>query len=265
MAAKLPSWFERAWRVPATAFAFAAFGLGGLLLRLIFFPALNLLQRDHAKRVLWARRAIQTSFASFVLLMRGLGLIRVEVRGRERLARQGLLVLANHPTLIDVVILISLLRNADCVVRGGLANNPFTRGPVRAAGYICNSEDGAALLQSCMDSMLAGGNLVIFPEGTRSRPGEPLKLQRGAAQIALRAERAITPVRISCEPLGLSKGVAWWRAADRPLHFVFTVDEDLAAAPFLESAAGEPGLAARRLTAYLTEYFSKEWPGTCKN
>lgn len=260
-----PAWFERAWRVPATALAFTAFGLGGLALRLIFFPALTLLQRDPARRRVWARRAIQMSFAGFVVLMRALGLIRVEVRGRERLARQGLLVLANHPTLIDVVILISLLRNADCVVRGGLASNPFTRGPVRAAGFICNSEDGAALLQSCMDSMQAGGNLVIFPEGTRSRPGEALKLQRGAAQIAIRSERAITPVRISCQPLGLSKGVAWWRAADRPLHFIFTVDEDLSAAPFLEAAAGEPGLAARRLTAYLTDYFSKEWPATCKN
>jgi 1-acyl-sn-glycerol-3-phosphate acyltransferase len=40
----------------------------------------------------------------------------------------------------------------------------------------------------------------MFPEGTRSRPGQPLVFQRGAANVAVRAARVATPVYIHCDP-----------------------------------------------------------------
>lgn len=250
------SW-GKAWRIPATAMAFGCFGLGGLLLRLIYFPLQALLVRSPARRRPLARAAVQRSFGLFIALMRRLGLISYEIHGAERLRREGLLILANHPTLIDVVFLISLVRNADCVVKAGLADNLFTRGPVQATGYIPNV-GGAELLQACIASLRSGGNLIIFPEGTRSRPGEPLQMQRGAAQIAIRAGCDVTPITIRCEPLGLSKGRPWWKVAAVPLHFTLRVGEDITVAPFLERALGEPGLAARHLTAYLQQIFSEE-------
>lgn len=253
----MPASLGRSWRILATALAFASFGLGGMLLWLMLFPALNLLVRDRGRRTWLARRAVQRLFRAFIGWMRLLGLISYDIQGRERLHRGGLLILANHPTLIDVVFLIALVRNADCVVKSTLASNPFTRGPVRATGYICNNS-GAELLQSCMDSLAASGNLIIFPEGTRTRPGEPMRMQRGAAQIATRAAQDITPVTIRCEPLGLSKGQPWWQAASRRLHFRICVGEDIAVAPFLQACGDEPALAARRLTDYLTEYFSNQ-------
>jgi 1-acyl-sn-glycerol-3-phosphate acyltransferase len=248
---------RRCQRIAATAIAFIAFGVGGLLIGLLYFPLLILLERHPAKRSLHARAVVQCVFARFIRLMASLGLISYEIEGQHRLQRSGLLILANHPTLIDVVFLISLVRNADCVVRAGLASNPFTFGPVRACAYVRNNE-GPDLLQSCIDSLAQGANLVIFPEGTRSRPGEALKMQRGAAQIACRARCDVTPVRIHCQPLGLSKGRPWWRVADRALHFTIQVGEDMPVSTFLEAADQEPSLAARRLTAHLADYFSKQ-------
>lgn len=247
----------RAWRVLATAIAFATFGIGGLILWVFWFPALELFVRDRDRRTALARGAVHRTFRLFIGWMRVLGLIGYDIHGRERLHRGGLLILANHPTLIDVVFLIALVRNADCVVKSTLARNPFTRGPVRATGYICNNS-GADLLQSCMDSLSASGNLIIFPEGTRTRPGEPMRMQRGAAQIAIRAVQDITPVTIRCHPLGLTKGQPWWQVASRRLHFSICVGEDIAVAPFLSASGGEPALAARRLTDHLVHYFSNE-------
>ena len=254
------------WAVFATALCFASFGIGGILLGLLCFPAISIFVRDPQQRRLRARRLVQLSFACFIELMRVLGILRYELRGLERLDRAGLLILANHPSLIDVVFLGSLVRNADCVVRAGLGDNPFTRGPVRACGYIRN-QGGAELLHLCIASLQSGGNLIIFPEGTRSRPGQPLQMQRGAAQIAVRGHCDITPVTIRCNPPGLSKGHPWWKAAIRTMHFTITVGEDITVAPFLERAAGEPGLAARHLTAYLCDYFSEKTGARepCKN
>lgn len=249
-------WAERLnhlWRIAATGVSFLAFGVGGLLLGLLVFPLINLAVRDPARRRRWARRLVQKSFASHIELMRVLGVLTYEIRGRERLQRDGLLVLANHPTLIDVVFLISLLPNADCVVKSALARNPFTRGPVRAAGYVFN-DDGAGLVDDCIAAVRRGGTLVIFPEGTRTRRDAPMQLQRGAANIAVRGRLAITPVRLSCTPMTLGKGEKWYRVPACRFHVVVDVQPDLDIAPFMNGAQGE-ALAARQLTDYLTQYF----------
>jgi 1-acyl-sn-glycerol-3-phosphate acyltransferase len=249
-------WPGQIWRILATAVAFACFGLGGMALWLVVFPVQSVVYRNPVRRQRAARNVVQSVFRLFVAWMRLLGLIRYEVRGAERLQRRGLLILANHPTLIDVAFLIGLVPNASCVVKSTLADHPCTRGPVRATGYICNNPDSDLLL-ACTDSLAAGSNLIIFPEGTRSRPGQALKMQRGAAQIALRGGLDITPVRIHCEPLGLYKGQPWWTVARRPLRFTIEVGDDLPSAPVLEAAGGEHGRAARRLTESLIQFFSE--------
>lgn len=256
---------DHAWRVFGTGLSFLAFGVGGLLLRVLVFPPLPWLVREPARRQCLARRIVQRSFAAHVELMRRLGVLTYEIRGRERLRRNGLLILANHPTLIDVVFLVSLLPNADCVVKSAVARNPFMRGPVRAAGYISN-DDGAGLVEDCVAAIRAGGNLVIFPEGTRTVRGQPLRLQRGAANIAVRGRLNVTPVRLSCTPMTLGKGEKWYRVPSRRFHVVVDVQEDLPIARFLDDAtdgAGGDAAAARRLNEYLAHYFAGEETRAC--
>lgn len=251
---------NHAWRVFGTGLSFLAFGLGGLFLRLLALPLLNLLVRQPSRRQRLARRAIQLSFAAHVGLMHRLGVLTYDIRHRERLNRRGLLILANHPTLIDVVFLVSLLPNADCVVKSAVARNPFMRGPVRAAGYVAN-DDGAGLVEDCIAAVRAGGNLVIFPEGTRTVRGQAPKLQRGAANIAVRGRIDVTPVRITCTPMTLGKGEKWYRVPSRRVHVVLDVQEDLPIAQFLNDdgpGTGGDAAAARRLTDFLASYFAGE-------
>ena len=248
---------DRAWRLVGTALSFAAFGVGGLFLRVVVFPLLRLFTRDPAVLAERAKGLIRRSFGAHFWLMHRLGVLTYEIRGLERLDRRGLLVLANHPTLIDVVLLVSRLPHADCVVKSRLANNPFTRGPVRATGYLCN-DNGAGLVDDCIASVRAGHNLLIFPEGTRTPRGALLgPLQRGAANIAVRGGFDVTPVVIRCEPLTLGKGEKWYRVPARRFHLSVDVLPDLPVAPFLADDTPEP-LAARRLTAALGDIFRGE-------
>ena len=117
-----------------------------------------------------------------------------------RFALVGLLVLANHPTLIDVVFLIGHVPDALCVVKSTLANHPSTRGPVLATGYICNNS-GADLLQACVDKLRAGGNLIIFPEGTRVPHGTRPDLQSGFAGLYKLLALPVVPVAVNSGPL----------------------------------------------------------------
>ncbi|TGS61286.1 hypothetical protein, partial [Mesorhizobium sp. M1C.F.Ca.ET.176.01.1.1] len=94
-------------------------------------------------------------------------------------------------------------------------------------------------------------------EGTRSVPGQPPRLQRGAANIAVRGRLDITPVRITCTPPTLTKGQKWYRVPSRRFHVRLQIGEDIPIAPFLaddDSPRGD-ALAARRVTEHLSRYF----------
>jgi 1-acyl-sn-glycerol-3-phosphate acyltransferase len=243
----------RAWRVLATGLSFAVFGVGGLAMRLAVLPAMRMVVRDGERRQVAARALIRRSFRMYVEMMRMLGVLRYEIRGLDKLERGGLLILANHPTLIDTVFLMAFVKNADCIVKGELWNNPFTGGTVRAAGYI-NNQGGPALVDDCIASLRRGNNLIVFPEGTRTPADGVISMKRGAANIAVRGLRAMTPVLIRCEPATLGKGAKWWRVPPRRVLIQLDVQDDLAIEQFTGSASDV--MAARRLTEFLQDYFT---------
>ena len=244
---------DRGWRMCATGLCFLLFGLGGLLLRALVFPALALLVSEPQQRARLARDVVRRSFRFFIRLMRALGVLSYEFHGVERLRRQGLLILANHPSLVDVVFLMAFVRHADCIVKASLSSNSFTRGPVRAAGFVCN-DTGPGMIEDCVGSLRAGGNLIIFPEGTRTPRNGALRLHRGAANVAVRAGRDVTPVHIHVAPPTLIKGEPWWRVPARRPHFTFHVGPDIPVRDYLGGAS--EAVAARRLTEHLTHYFA---------
>jgi len=244
------------WRILATGISFFTFGLGGLLLRILVFPLLNILIPNRQFRTIIARHVIRFSFRGFIGLMRLLGVLCYDIRGLERLNRKGLLILANHPTLIDTVFLMAFVEQADCIVKQALWNNPFTHGPVRAAGYICN-DNGPGLLEDCIISLRNGSNLIIFPEGTRTPRNGRITFKRGAAHVAVRARQKVTPVVIHCTPSTLSKGEKWWQVPPSIARFTIEVQNDIEVQAFL-AGTGSEILAARQLTHYLQDYFTKE-------
>jgi 1-acyl-sn-glycerol-3-phosphate acyltransferase len=246
---------NRCVRVAGTGFSFFIFGLGGLFLRITIFPLLNLAIHNHLLKVSLARGIIRLAFLGFVEMMRLLGVLRYETSGLERLQRKGLLILANHPTLIDTVFLMAFVKQADCIVKQSLWNNPVTRGPVRAAAYISN-QNGPGLIGDCLTSLANRNNLIVFPEGTRTPANGKMEFKRGAANVAVRSRCNITPVLIRCRPATLGKGNKWWKVPPTVARFTIAVQEDILIDDFLQNGISET-LAARHLTDYLQNYFMK--------
>jgi 1-acyl-sn-glycerol-3-phosphate acyltransferase len=247
---------DRAWRVVATGFCFAVFGVAGLALAGVGTPALAIVFRDPGRRVQAARFFVHHFFRFFIALMNFVGVLSYELHGADRLHRSGLLILANHPTLIDVIFIISLIPQSGCVVKAALARNPFTRGPVAAAGYITN-DAGVELVEACRARLAQRETLVIFPEGTRTPLEGGLALMRGAANVAIRCRHPVTPVSIRCDPRGLARSQQWYQVPPRRMHFTIRVLDDLQVDPFLEGGTAEP-LAVRRLNAHLKSLFEQE-------
>ena len=244
------------WRLLATGFCFGLFGLSGLLLGFVWFPLQNLFIRQRQRRTRLARATIQAAFRIFIGLMQQLRVLRYEVTGLTSLNREGLLILANHPTLIDTVFLMALTKNAVGLLKADLQNNFFTRGVVRATGYIFNDQ-GMDLIDACSSAFGSGSNLIMFPEGTRTGQDGSIHLKRGAANIALRTQRNITPVIISCQPRMLPKGQPWWQVPASTAVFRIEVKEDIDITRF-NNEPGGAAIAARHLNAFLQNYFTEE-------
>ncbi|MNP18592.1 2-acyl-glycerophospho-ethanolamine acyltransferase [compost metagenome] len=225
--------------------------MGGLLLSLVWFNLLLIVQRDRAKRRRLARRSISASFRFFMNVMRLTGVLDYRIDNLNALrSERGCLVIANHPTLIDYVILASVMPETDCLVKSALLRNPFVSGVIRAADYLINSE-ADTLLAASQQRLAQGDTLLIFPEGTRTRVGEAMTLQRGAANIAVRCNSDLRVVVIHCSEHLLDKKSRWYDVPPRKPFFTVDVRERVNIHDFYDATEQEPALAARQLNRHL--------------
>ena len=236
------------WRLGATAGCFVVFGIGALILTLVVFPIARVCSPDQDTTTLRVRRAIGWTFRLFVRLMERLGLLQTSVNGDTRLDQGGILVIANHPTLIDVVLLLSATPTCECVVKSALWRNPILGGVMRIADYMKN-DSPEGMITECVSRLQRGRSLVIFPEGTRSPPGTTNPFKRGAAHIALQSDCPVVLVQIECDPPALYKGQKWYLLPREKIRIAVNVGK-----PFnCKEIVGDCRLdtvGVRRLTAY---------------
>jgi 1-acyl-sn-glycerol-3-phosphate acyltransferase len=244
------------WRLLGTALSFFMFGAVGVLVWGVLFPVFQPFLGKGLKKKARSRLLMSRIFQAYMIFMQIIGILNYHVYGREGLMNKGKIVVANHPCLLDIVFLIAQIPNATCIVKPALIRNPFMRIPIRAMGYIY-AEDPEALLARCEAELHEGGCLIIFPEGTRTTPGKPIKFQRGAATIALQAGANILPVTIRCFPTTLTKQEKWYHIPpEKRFTLSLEVGDDIQSSAF--SANSSRAIAARQITRQLEAYFSEQ-------
>lgn len=190
-------------------FCFVVFGTGALLIGFILFPIMLLVCRPENQRHAFAN-TIHITWRFFVWLMCALRLIRVNCPDRKKLkSLRGTIVIANHPSLIDVVILVSRIPNAVCVVKESLFQNVFVRRVIQKT-YLSNTMDPDEFIARGTEILADGYNIIIFPEGTRTVPNRPIHLHRGFAYLQLASNANILPIKITNAPPILGKLQKWW-------------------------------------------------------
>ena len=250
--------FNYMWRLFASYISFFVFGLCGILLGLVILPLTFIFIRNHDRRKNIARSTIGFAFRWFTRLVKALGIIDFRIHGMEYVSSaSNRMIIANHPSLMDVVFLLSIFPMADCVVKNAIIYNPFMPGAVRPADYISN-DDTASFLEDSTNRLKAGGSLLLFPEGTRSVPNEPLSFKMGAASIAVRAGSEILPVVIKCSQPGyLSKHKPWcWIPEEKPF-FDIQIQPPLAQSNLIGQAHSQRD-AAHKLNDALTAYYTNQ-------
>lgn len=251
----------RAFQVARVGVCFLYFGVGVWFAGVAVLPLargrarLLGLSREVAQRE--SQRIVHLFCRSFMTcLTRVMRVVRVEWIGAEALARGPVLLVANHPSLIDTPLLLSQLPQADCIVSPDWLRLGWLRRTCDGAGYL-HAAEGAEVVRGAAERLRAGHTVLIYPEGSRT-PAEGLRhFQRGAAHIALELGCEILPVTISVTPRALMRGQ---RLRDYPREKpLWRVEVGAPIRPEPGPAGESRALAARRLTGVLEEHFEKRW------
>jgi acyl-[acyl-carrier-protein]-phospholipid O-acyltransferase/long-chain-fatty-acid--[acyl-carrier-protein] ligase len=133
-----------------------------------------------------------------VMRVFGRAFYRVKARGTANLPAGGALVLCNHLSYVDAVVLqIASPRPLRFVAFAGFAKSPVVRFLFRAAGVIpVNPNKALKGIRLAWDALEAGELVCIFPEGAISRTGQLMELRRGFETIVQHANVPVVPVAI---------------------------------------------------------------------
>jgi acyl-[acyl-carrier-protein]-phospholipid O-acyltransferase / long-chain-fatty-acid--[acyl-carrier-protein] ligase len=140
------------------------------------------------------------SAAEYALRFFGLGLARLIYRvtatGLEHLPQGGFLLLPNHITWVDaIVLMLASPRPIRFVIDEGVYRNRFLHPVLRMVGCVpITSRRAKDAMRDAAAKIRAGEIVCLFPEGELSRSGSLLRLRRGYEIIARQAEALVVPV-----------------------------------------------------------------------
>lgn len=238
-------------RFVATLFGFILFAIAGIIFRIALLPYTRNPSQNDLQTQLKARKWVGIIWGGFVRYCVWSGVLDVQYKGFERLGRKGQLIVANHPSLLDVVLILSKVSHLNCIVKQDLLKNPVLVAPILASGFIPNTES-EEVLEKC-HQVLQQEALLLFPEGTRTGWDGIVNLHRGAVSIGLRSAEVITPVIIKMTPLNFKKGQPWYKIPASKIQYEFIVADDIDPKALL---AEKPlPVASRRLKKQLEDLF----------
>ena len=180
------------------------FGLTAVLTVAGTLQALVAPERSLRVAVVWARLSVAGA--------RVICGIRLEVSGREWLPTRGPALIASvHQSAFDTLVWLTLLPRCCYVLKQELLRIPLMGPLIGKTGMMAiDRSAGAAsirrLLREGDRAVREARQIVIFPEGTRGAPSQPLVLQPGIAALAARTGLPVIPVVTD-------SGLRWGRRA----------------------------------------------------
>lgn len=240
-------------RIILVGFLFLLFGLLCLIGNILFIPIIVLgLYKVRFFQNL-SRDFVFLAWRFFIICTQIFGYLKYSFEGVEQLGQSGQLIVANHPSLLDVVFVLSHIRHVNCVVKKELDKNIFLYPAIKACGYIKNTEN-EELLNKGLEVLRNGECLLVFPEGTRTK--QQISFHKAPFYLAIHAAKTLTPILIHMHPKSLQKGAKWYKTSSVKITYKLAVQERIVISAY---EAGIPdSLRVRKLHNTMQTIYNKE-------
>jgi len=231
-----------------TGSSFLFFFSGGTTLAYVILPVVRWRTKGtEQEKAAACRQYVADSWLFFHDYMRFWGLLSYQSWHLGQPPPTGpVVVIGNHPTLIDVTAVISAWPQLVCVASHRYFKSPLVGRLLSYCGYINSGDAGlfsaATVVTNSVEALKSGAQILIFPEGTRSPKNGMHPFRQGAFEMAARAGVPIQPVFISCDPPTLMRGQRWWEVPARMAKLVVTP------LPPIPPPHGDPAEMAARLS-----------------
>ena len=118
----------------------------------------------------------------------------------ERVPRDGPVILAsNHASFLDPPLVgAGIPRMVNYLARDTLFHVPVVAWLLRSWRVVPVDRDGggASGLRGILDRLLAGGIILLFPEGTRTHTGQLQPARSGIGLVVIKSQAPVIPVRV---------------------------------------------------------------------
>lgn len=128
--------------------------------------------------------------------------IRLKIEGKDRFDRNSSYIFAsNHLSYLDIPVLFRAIPvNLYFIAKKEVKKIPFIGWYMMATGMIFidrkNRDKAIQSLERAGNLIKGGKNVLVFPEGTRSKDGEVMALKKGSFMLAAQADINVVPVAI---------------------------------------------------------------------
>lgn len=187
-----------------------------LVLSIVFLPTL-LLPRKYAVifPIIWTKMT-----PKLLRLMCG---IKINFKGLENLPKEnGYILACKHQSALETLLFHAIIPNTFYVLKRELLLIPFAGWYATPTGCVAINRKGGGtamrkMLNKVQKNLAKGMNLIIFPEGTRMKPGEKKPYSPG---VALLYEQCNAPII----PVALNTGYCWPKNQTKKIPGTVTIE-----------------------------------------
>lgn len=221
------------------------FMTGTILLNLLSLLIIPFIAETKARCIL--RKAVYHLFSLYLCMMEASGALVTNRDLLKRLdeARGGLLIIANHPSLLDAPIIFSRIHGLMCVFKSSLNKSLGISRTARAIGYLSN-DGGLDMIRDLSTALAAGEKVLLFPEGTRTTSDTIDPFNPGYALAAIRAQVPVQILKVHSDSPILSKKQSKFSTTRFPCTFLIEIGPTI-----------EPGefKTVKSLNAFVAEWY----------
>lgn len=207
------------------ASALFMFTVGAILLGILIFPTVKFFSKGEKD---YKQRCAAIVNKLWFLLIKYLKLIQIiDFEYDKKITKiENKIIVASHPSFIDIVLLIALIPNSLCLAKNSILNNFIMRNIVKSL-YITNDGTIDDFLAKSKKALDYGFNIIIFPTGKRVDEGEEVQIHKGAAKLSILTKKPIVPIKITTSEPFLTKNRSIFQIGKNIVNFQLEIGEEI--------------------------------------